>query len=179
MLKNYLFVKYLTENQNIDLGLIKGHVVEISPPRKNETTRGSKEGAWLGFTKMPVDMALWKQLITGECIIDVDKTTLDSIAIIRQPDLQRVNATLMGSLNDKDWNKLSLAQMPGDEIIYIDYLRTYLSEITRLTNHIPIDSRLDLYPHAILFPCSTRIFIGRDGLAISYTSPNRPEKLML
>ena len=176
MAPNYLFVRYRTQDGRPEFGEIRGAVIEITPPRKGETRRGSKEGPWLGFTKMPVDKSLWEKLTTGQVTVDVEKTTEKKIVISSTPDLLRLEATKFLKLNQHQWAESSYYQQPASPTNYKIYAKTFLREFTRLTRHIPLDRQIDLYPAPWIVPTCTQIYVGRDGIALVYESPNRPEE---
>lgn len=173
---NYFFVKYRTENKRPEFGEIKGQVIEITPAKQGEDKRGSKEGGWLGFTKMPVDKDLWNRLLTGINTVDADKSTSKNIAISNNIDAFRVEATKYVSLSQADWNKSPYFQQPASEQVYSEYIETFLSEFTKVTKHIPTNQLVKYYPHAWLFPSLARLFVGRDAVAIEFEYPSRPEK---
>ena len=175
MSNKYLFVKYRTKNGRPELGEIKGQVIEISPPKSGEDIRGSKEGDWLGFTKMPVNRELWDRLMTGINTIDADKSTREKIVISSNQDLFRMEASKYVSLKPDEWKNTSHYQIPASKKIYSDYVEVFLTEFTRLTKHIPTERLVSFYPHAWLFPSLTNVYVARDGVAISYEYPDRPD----
>lgn len=175
MSNNYLFVKYRTKNNHSEFGKIEGQVIEINLPRPGEENMGSEGENWLGFTRMPVDKNLWDRLMTGLNTIDVEKSTAQRIAISSNQDLFRIKASKYVSHSAEEWSKSSYFQQPASEKIYSDYVRTFLNEFTQLTQHIPTSQLINFYPHAWLFPSLTSIVVGRDGVAIVFDYPDRPD----
>lgn len=172
---NYLFVKYRTKNKRPEFGEIKGQVIEITPPRQGEENRGSKEGDWLGFTRMPVDRDLWNRLLAGINTVDAEKSTPKKIAVSNDVDTFRIEATKYISSSADEWNKSPYFQKPANEVVYSEYVKSFLAEFTRITKHIPTSQSVNYYPHAWLFPSLSRVLVGRDGVAIVFDYPERPD----
>lgn len=174
--EDYLFVKYRTKDEDIRCGKIKGQVISISLPHQNETIRGNKEGDWLGFTKIPMDRELLDLLLTGQKTIDVSKSSTSLASISPVQDLVKIEASHIVSLNKVDWRKSPYFQKPASKDVYSKYIKTFLNEFTRLTKHIPIEKQIELFPHAWIFPSSTKVSVGRDGVAFSFDYPSRPDE---
>ena len=121
MKDNYFFVKYRTKEGSLEFGQIAGQIIEILPPKKDETKRGKKEGDWIGFTKIPQDKNLWDILMTGKATVDPQNTTFEHFKLSTTPDLSRIEAVNYIEFNAEEWKKSTYYQAPARKIAYKEY----------------------------------------------------------
>lgn len=131
----------------------------------------------LSYTYISADFQLIGDLLCGIISVDVEKTTLDFPIFSNKKQQLRFQGTQIVLQKGDDWKRNSLFQKPAPMKIYQNYIEAYLSEITNLTKHLSIEQKIELLPPSFIEPCSVNAFIGKDGIAMKYEWPTRPEEI--
>lgn len=159
------FAKESTTNGAIS----KGCLVGISPA----PLTGSKEKVIFGHTKTR-ELRLIECLLKGELTINVKLTTADQLTTEGSRDARRIEATDIVRTDAATWKNHRLCQKHAPRQSLVRYVAHFLNEFVSRTKHIPLRTKLDLYPSALLQPNSQEVLVGRDGVAIVFTAPEQP-----